>query len=201
MKKIEEPTRLFDLLPWWRMSHIHRPALRYGNREFSTNCAASELQRRCDLVSYALLSTQLRRGEGVAVVSDDLPEFLTLGMGALQTGAVLLPLETTLTAETYIDLINRAHVRILLLDNGDLLRRFKMLLPQMPGVVKVFTLEPCNEAPSTESLFTIGQNKANPQALANRTNLITTDDICLTTYATGYGTISLTHKEMLKRIA
>jgi len=72
-----------------------RPAIRFERRSFSY----SELDRESDRVAAGLARAGIQRGDRVAALLFNCPEFLTLWFGAAKLGAVTVPLNTALKGE------------------------------------------------------------------------------------------------------
>lgn len=72
-----------------------RPAIRFEDRTLSY----SQLDRESDRVAAGLARAGIRRGDRVAALLFNTPEFLTLWFGSAKLGAVLVPLNTALKGE------------------------------------------------------------------------------------------------------
>lgn len=72
-----------------------RPAARFLERSLSYH----DLDRESDRVAAGLAARGIRRGEPVATLLFNVPEFLTIWFGAAKLGAVLVPLNTALKGE------------------------------------------------------------------------------------------------------
>ena len=123
-----------------------------------------------------------------------------IDMGTMQVGAALMPMETTLDAESYLKLMQDANVRILILENSELLNRFKLLLPQMETLKEVFTIDLANIAESFEALLETGRRFADPEQLQDRRDHITADERCTVAVGPGKDIKVLSHKEMMKQV-
>lgn len=197
MKRTDTPTRMFDIATQRALHGPHRPCFKYGNQEIS----ADKYIERASAISRALLSYGLHRGEAVAIICDNRPEWNIVDIGVLQAGGVLMPLCKGLTAEEYVECLSQASVRVLFIENQELLDRFRLLLPQVPTIKKVFTIEPTTTDPGLEQFYNQAATDEASQQVEHRSSMVTTDDICTLIY-TGGGTYSkLTHRMLLNDIA
>lgn len=201
MKQIETPMRLFDLVDWQMSKRKKKQTAFRILRDGKTNsCSREEYKEKCDLISYALLHYGVRRGDTIALIAHSRPEWNMIDMGAMQVGAALMPMETTLDAESYLKLMQDANVRILILENSELLNRFKLLLPQMETLKEVFTIDLANIAESFEALLETGRRFADPEQLQDRRDHITADERCTVAVGPGKDIKVLSHKEMMKQV-
>ena len=192
----DTPTRLFDIMTVRAQMRVRRPCFRYGDLELS----ATDYLCKANLLSHALLSRGLKRGEPVALIAENRPEWNIVDMAVMQAGGVLQPLCKGLSAEEYVDSMRRSQVRTIFLENNELYLRFKLLLPQIETVESVVSFDPVGGCLSMASLLEEGRKYADETRLEHRRNLVSTDDVCVLTY-TGGGTYSrLTHKTILEDV-
>ena len=192
----ETPTRLFDIMSQRARKKERRPCFRYRNREMTVR----DYCGYADLMSYALLARGLKRGEPVALISENRPEWNVVDMAVMQAGGVLQPLCKGLSAEEYVECLKKSQVRTIFLENSELYERFKLLFPQIESIENIIAFDPVGGCLSYTSLLEEGGMHADNERLERRRCLVSTDDVCVLTY-TGGGTYSrLTHKSLLEDI-
>ena len=196
MTSHENPTRLFDIVEMQSKAKLRRPCFRYGEQEVYAN----DYLKVANQLSYALLARGLKRGEVVALIAENRPEWNIIDMAVMQAGGVMQPLCKGLSAEEYVECLRKSQVRTIFLENKELFMRFKLILPQVESLGSVVTIEPDGDRLSYPALLEEGAQHPDPQALEHRRSLVSTDDVCVLTY-TGGGTYNrLTHKMLLEDI-
>ena len=195
MRYDETPTRVFDLLDSQELTlrYIH-----YLTRDMEVrrrDVRRADYRRRSTWISYALLHRNVQRGEGVGIVSSTRTECVCINLGIMQMGATPIQLSPNLMAEQYLSLLN--DVRVLVLENGEVYRHFRRIMPQMESLKYVIVIESVVGMPSLEAFVEEGRRYANDEQLSQRKNLITTDDVCLYEYRGGSRPAPLSHKRML----
>lgn len=196
MNSDKTPTRLFDIMEIQTTTRHRRPCFRYGELEVYAN----EYRKAADKLSYALLARGLKRGEAVALIAENRPEWNIIDMAVMQAGGVLQPLCKGLSAEEYVECLKKSQVRTIFLENSELFSRFKLILPQAETLVCVASIDPCESCISFPQLLEEGAQHPDTELLAHRQSLISTDDVCVLTY-TGGGTYKrLTHKVLIEEI-
>ena len=81
-------TTLFDLLAAWAQKQPEQPAITFKGRTLSRR----EWDRESDAFAAALASLGVRRGDRVALLLPNCPQFLIAEFGAWKAGAVVVPL-------------------------------------------------------------------------------------------------------------
>lgn len=201
---MQEPTRLFDLLDRRQQLHPERPCFTYKAQDKWENYYVDEFVDKANLISYALLQLGVQKGENVALIANGRPEWNYIDMGVQQMGAVLLPIYPTISEEDYLYILSHSDVRFIFLENADLLRKIKNILPQLTLIKEIFTITPCDSQPSLESLYALGREHSCPEQLQHIKDSILPDDVCTMIYTSGStGTpkgVMLAHKGILVNI-
>jgi long-chain acyl-CoA synthetase len=137
-----EVTRLFDLMEYRKATHPDRAVFvaKYGNEW--RKIFIDEYIDTVNKLSYALLELGLERGDTVALISPNCPEWNYLDMAVQQIGCVLVPIYPTISADDYKYILDNAEVKIVFIDNIDLMRRIKDILFDLPRVQAVYTFKP-----------------------------------------------------------
>ncbi len=136
-----EVTRLFDLMEYRKATHPERAVFvaKYNNEW--RKIYIDEYVEKVNFLSYALLALGLERGDKVALISPNSPEWNFLDMAVQQIGCVLVPIYPTISADDYKYILDNAEVKIVFIDNVDLMRRIKDILYDLPRVKAVYTFK------------------------------------------------------------
>lgn len=206
---MNQPTRLFDLLPWRQSLHPERPVFRYKENGQWQSHYIDEYIEKSNLISYALLHLGVRKGENIALISSGRPEWNYIDFGVQQTGAVLLPIYPTISEEDYQFILNDAEVRLLVVESPALYKKISNIRPQLPHLQNLCTIVPTEGAKSLDDIYEIGrQHLAShpeaPQQLQAIKDAITTDDVCTMIYTSGTtGTpkgVMLAHRGLIMNV-
>ena len=137
-----EVTRLFDLMVYRKATHPENAVFvaKYDNEW--KKIFIDEYIEKVNLLSYALLNMGLERGDSVALISPNCPEWNFLDMAVQQIGCVLVPIYPTISADDYRYILDNAEVKLVFIDNIDLMRRIKDILNDLPRVQAVYTFKP-----------------------------------------------------------
>lgn len=192
----ETPTRLFDIMACATPLRSKHTCFEYRGESLS----ASAYRKQVDGLSNALLQHNLQRGEVVALVSGNRPEWNVVDMAVMQVGGVLLPLGKGLSAEEYVDCLNGAGVRILFVEDDESYRRFRLLLPQVETLRNLVSLDSATAEEDLANWIAEGMRHMDAARLERRRNLVTTDDVCTLAYVGSGVCNKLTHRFVLLSI-
>ncbi len=152
-----EVTRLFDLLEYRRQTQPDRAVFvaKYdGNWK---KIYIDEYIDKVNSISYALLKLGLQKDDKVALISSNCPEWNYLDMAVQQIGCVLVPIYPTISASDYQFILSNADVKIVFIDNIDLMRRIKDILYELPNIQAVYTFKPVERLQEVLSSYNIHQ--------------------------------------------
>jgi crotonobetaine/carnitine-CoA ligase len=145
---------------------IHRvlkeKAEQYNNREFfrykDQAFSYEDLDQQSDKVAAGLQSLGIGKGDKVAIVMKNRPEFLFLWFGLSKLGAIEVPINTAHRGNLLIYMIDKADCRLLVVESA-FLDRVGPVLKDLPTLEKVVVLgEPSESLPPLEKpAFDYGQ--------------------------------------------
>ena len=138
-------TRLFDLLEYRKSTQPDRAVF---VAKYDGKWKRIFIDEYIDIVnniSYALLELGLQKGDKVALISSNCPEWNYMDMAVQQIGCVLVPIYPTISASDYQFILSNADVKMIVLDTVDLMRKIKDVLPEVPTVKWIYTIKPIAE--------------------------------------------------------
>src|SRR5882757_110967 len=102
---------------------------------------SSEFRQRVARTGRALQAWGIGRGDRVAILSENRPEWPVADIATLLLGAVSVPLYTTLTADQTAFLLNDSGCRVIFLSSDQQLQKILSVLPQTK-IEKVVIMDP-----------------------------------------------------------
>jgi long-chain acyl-CoA synthetase len=166
---MERVTRLFDLLELYRHEFRSIPDAFNAKREGKwISFSAADYVEISNLISLGFLSMGVGRGTKVATIMVNSPEWNFFDFGIMQTGAIQVPIYPTISEENFRFILNDAQVEYLVISNAEIYRRIKSLLPGIPSLKKVFSVEPVRGVSHWSEITDAGR-RHQPAADLNRT--------------------------------
>lgn len=156
--------RTFDILEHALKNYPRADAVagKYDNQwiPFSTE----QFARQSELLALGLLALGLKKGDRVATVSGNRPEWSFVDMALAMTGAVHVPVYPTISEEEYRYIFNHAETRYIFVSDDKLFKKLSPMVGQITGLEQIFTFNQVAGATNIEYLYDLG--KANEQALS-----------------------------------
>ena len=195
---------LNDILSSVYLSHRDRVML---HRQASgwTAISSSELYRNVVGVSRALASWGIQKGDRVAILSENRPEWTITDFAALALGAVTVPIYATQTAEQSAFILNDSGARIVAVSTKHQLEKVLSVQSQT-SVERIIAMDAADaaHAVSMQELIAQGPTTPDPEFDA-QSRAITPDDLATIIYTSGTTGVSkgvmLTHGNMASNIA
>ncbi|TGE04920.1 long-chain fatty acid--CoA ligase [Hymenobacter fodinae] len=148
--------------------------------------SVQQVQEFSNQVSLGLRSLGIERGDKVAIISANRPEWVIADFGIAQLGAVSVPMYPTITVEDYRHIFQDAGVRVVLVENQKLLNRVQEAvagLDQGPEVI--FTFDKLPDARHFGELLALGQSGEDASGLEALKAAVQPDDLLTLIYTSG----------------
>ena len=121
--------------------HPDKPALLYKKEGVYFPITYKELSEKVEIFSARLSDLGIVKGDKVAILSENRPEWVISDLSIMATGAVVVPLHTTFNPEAVCGVLNHSEAKILIVSNGDLLHKALSDQQKIEHVKKIILLE------------------------------------------------------------
>jgi long-chain acyl-CoA synthetase len=172
-----------------------------------TSISSAELYRSVVGLSRAFESWGIGKGDRVAILSENRPEWTITDFAALALGAVTVPIYSTQTAEQTAFILDDSGARIVVVSTRNQLEKVLSIQPQT-GIERVLVMDAIQNprALQIRKLFTRAQDStASDEEFDARSRMIAPGDLATIIYTSGTtGTskgVMLTHGNMTSNIA
>lgn len=179
-------TRLFDLLPYYKDKFKPKDDVVAGKEDGEwRKYNIDQFIDITDNISYGFLKLGIQKGDKIATISQNRPEWNFLDFGILQIGAVHVPIYPTISESDYEYILKHSEVKYVFVAGKELLRKIEHLLSDIPTLKGIYTFKHINEVKHLNELIKLG--KANPQLekLKEIKSSINIDDIATLIYTSG----------------
>jgi len=197
-----EVTRIFDLLT--RFSQQFRPkadvlAGKEGGKWVRYNIR--QYQEYADNISFALIRLGITRGDRIATISNNRPEWNFVDMGILQAGAVHVPIYTTIRESDFRYILSHAEVKLIFISGKDIYRKIEHILPDLPSLGGLYSFTSCEGARPFRELVELGKDNPDRGKLESRKSAVQPGDLATLIYTSGTtGTpkgVMLSHRNII----
>ena len=149
--------RTFDILEHCLQNYPRTDAVcgKYDNKwiPFSTE----HFVRNSELLALGLMAIGLKKGDRVATVSGNRPEWSFVDMALSMSGAVHVPVYPTISEEEYRYIFSHAEARFIFLSDDKLFKKLNPMVGEIPSLEKVFTFNKIEGATNIEYLYNLGK--------------------------------------------
>ena len=179
-----EPARLFDLL-YQQLSLFPVPDSLAGKQngqwvKYSTKEVVDIVNR----LSIGLWKAGIAKGDKVAIISENRPEWNFVDFAVQQLGAVSVPMYPTITEEDYRYIFEDAGVKMVFASNEGLYGKVKRVTADMQEVKGIFTFDHIEGANHWSLVAREGENE-DPARLDPLKAAVNTEDLLTLIYTSG----------------
>jgi long-chain acyl-CoA synthetase len=137
-----EVTRTFDLIKWTHEKYpredmycgkLDKEWIKYSSEDALNNI---------NWVSYGLLSMGFRKGDKIATITLNKPEWNFADMGLAQAGMIHVPIYPTIGADEYTYILKHSDVRGIIVGNKSIYSKVGPIADKLTGLVGIFSFDP-----------------------------------------------------------
>jgi long-chain acyl-CoA synthetase len=179
-------TRIFDLLPYYEQKFKPKADVLAGKEHGDwVKYDITKFREIVDDISYALLQLGIKKGDKIATISNNCPEWNFIDFAVLQTGAIHVPIYPTISEADYKYILNHSEVKYVFVAGKELFRKVKHILPDVDNVLDVYTFKTTEGLTHLSELITLGTENQDAEKLQNIKSNISADDIATLIYTSG----------------
>ncbi|VBB48650.1 AMP-dependent synthetase and ligase [uncultured Paludibacter sp.] len=201
-----EVTRIFDILDNYLEKYPNQEvALAYKKDRKWNKISIDEYVEATNNASYGLLALGVKKGDKVGIVSGNRPEWNMLDFGAMQIGAVSVPIYPTISQDDYKHILNHAEIKVIFIEGKDLRARLEPILPTVKTLKEIYTFD--NEGSKYKvlsELIELGKNNPKPEKLTQLKAEIKPGDLATIIYTSGTTGVQkgvmLSHSNLVNQI-
>lgn len=138
-----------------------------------------------DKLSWFLLQNGIKKGDAIATITNNRPEWNFTDIGLMQIGAVHVPVYPTISDEELIHIINEAEVKIIFLANNFLLTKTQNLISKFDHQVKIISYDKLNNADYFGDILEQTLGDIEIQQIEQIANTVEPNDIATIIYTSG----------------
>ena len=201
-----EITRTFDILERLNKDFPKDDILVVKRNGKWDSFTTKEYSEYANNVSYGLMALGLKKGDRVATVSNNRPEWNFIDMGASQAGIVHVPIYPTISLEDYKYILGHAEPKILIVSDKSLAEKLKPVVEEIDAIEKMYAFNDIEGVKSWNEIVELGkQNEGKYKDELEKIKAgITPDDLFTLIYTSGTtGTpkgVMLSHKNMVSNL-
>lgn len=152
-------TRTFDILDRYLTEFPRKDALGGKNDGEWYTYSTIEYVEKSHEFALGLMALGLKKGDKVATVTTNRPEWNFADMGIAMTGLVHVPIYPTIGEDEYKYILHHAEVKVLIVGDQKLYEKINPITKMLTHIEQVYTFEPVEGAKSYEEILELGKSK------------------------------------------
>ncbi len=202
-----EQKRIFDILLQYEANYPEQKIALSGKigKNKWNKYSPKEYLEAVNTLSYAFLAKGIEKGDKVAIISTNRPEWTITQMATTQIGAILVPIYPTITEDDYRYILNHCEAKILILEGEIVMRKIQAVHEDLKYLKEIYTFVDRNDFPYWDQLLDFGKENANEVLLTQRRAEVYEEDCSMIIYTSGTtGTpkgVMLSHKNLMSQLA
>jgi len=178
--------RLFDLLTHYNeLWPANQKVLSGKDNGVWINYSISDFIEKSNNVSYGLLELGVQKGDKIASITFNRPEWNFIDMGIQQIGAIHIPIYPSISDSDYKYILHHAEVKYIFVAGEEMYRRIKHIVSEIPSLKAIYTFKDLHGIEHLNELIELGAKNQDPEKLQTIKNSITEDDIPTIIYTSG----------------
>lgn len=199
-----EIVRNFDILDLLKQKYSREDtvaAKRDGKwRTYSTQ----EFTETIDNISYGLLSMGVGKGDKVAIISMNRPEWNMVDFACAQLGVITVPMYPTLSVNDYVFIMSDAEVKVAFVESDEINAKVMAAKKDVAGLEHVFTFNQIAGTRNWEEVVNAGKQNPSPDKVKELSDTVKGEDLLTLIYTSGTtGTpkgVMLSHNNIISNI-
>lgn len=180
-------TRTFDVLER-ALNMYPRPdaiAGKRGNEWFTYS--TEEYYKKAHQFAIGMMAMGISKGDKVATVTNNRPEWNFADMGLAMIGAVHVPIYPTIGEDEYSYILEHCEAKYLLVGDQKLLEKLKPVADKIPTILEIFGFEELSGIRSIDDILNLGESKRSELSakLEESKKSIMPDDLATIIYTSG----------------
>ena len=198
-----EVKRIFDLLNRYAEKYPKDDVLAGKKDGEWIKFSEKDYIRYSNLFSYGLLALGFKRGDKIATVSNNRPEWNFVDMGMLQSGIIHVPIYPTISADEYKHILSHSDVKAIIFSDKLVYKRLKDVIAKITNIRFVYSFNEVEEIKNWKEIIYEGEKNEEKykEEVLKIKDSIKPDDMATLIYTSGTTGLSkgvmLSHKNIV----
>ncbi len=201
---MQDIQRTFDILRFVE-KYNHEKALSIKKNGMWLSMSASEYIDNVNTFSLGLIAMGFKKGDKIATVIENRPEWNIIDFGISQAGCVHVSIYPTVSQREYEHILSHSDARILILSSKELYDKIAPIAEKVPNIGDIYTIDQVFGAKNWDKILVNAQKVDNPViTLQHRMQEVSPEDLLTLIYTSGTTGLSkgvmLSHRNVVSNI-
>ncbi len=168
--------------------------------------SVEDIKRKADLISYALIEMGFVKGDKIATVSNNRPEWNILDFGMEQIGVIHVPVYPTISEKEYEHILSHSESKMIVVSSKERYNFIKPIVEKIQSFDRIYTFDRLDKVQNFDDLLSLGEQiseKHKDKLIAMR-NAIDENDLSSIIYTSGTTGLSkgvmLSHRNFVRNV-
>lgn len=180
-----EVTRIFDLLDRYLEKFPKKDALAGKEEGEWVKYSSKSYVEISNYIAYGFLNLGVKKGDRIATITYNRPEWNFLDMAISQVGAVHVPIYPTISEADYKYILSHAEISYVFVAGEDLFRKIENVVGDIPSIKDIYTFKNLHGFKHLNELIRLGWQNPQKEKLSEVKNSVTPEDIACIIYTSG----------------
>ena len=183
-----EATRIFDLLEGYAKEYRHKEDALAGKTDGKwVKYSSVDYVEYAELISLGLLALGLKKGDKIATISNNRPEWNFMDMGMAQLGIINVPIYPTISDEDITYILSHANPVLLVLSDYSLYKKVGPIAATVKTIKGIYSFNEIDKVKNWKEIIGLGKtNKEKYESILNDTiNSIKPEEMATIIYTSG----------------
>ena len=182
-----ELTRIFDILELHKTVHNKPDALNAKIKGEWVNYSSEEYVNFANNFSYGLYALGLEKGDKIALISNNRPEWNFVDMGMQQAGIINVPIYPTISLDDYKYILNHCEPRLIIVSDKNLYERLSPLMEEIESIKDIYVFNELENSRNWNEIIELGKTNKDKfkDKLEETKKNIKPDDLATIIYTSG----------------
>ena len=196
-------TRTFDILSYSEENYKLDVALSVKRNGKWENFSTTEYRKNVDDFSLGLLAMGFEKGDKIATVTNNRPEWNFIDFGMSQIGCVHVCVYPTISKTEYLHILSHSDAKIIIVADAELYEMIKPVFDKTDNLKEIYTFDEIEGVKNWKEICELGASKEKElrPVLKTRKDDVKPDDLLTLIYTSGTTGLSkgvmLTHKNVV----
>ncbi len=180
-------TRTFDILDRYLEEFPREDALGGKNNSTWYTYSTEAYYKKSHQFALGLLALGITKGDKIATITNNRPEWNFADMGMAMTGVVHVPVYPNISEDEYRYILNHSEAKILIAGDKKLYEKLNPFVSQIDSLQDIYTFDEVEGVKNYTSILELGESKEKEfeSSLRELKNSIRPDDLATLIYTSG----------------
>jgi long-chain acyl-CoA synthetase len=171
---MKEIKRTFDILSYLEKNHPSEKNLSVKRNGKWDSFSTADYRRNVDNFSLGLIAQGFKKGDKIAIVTNNRPEWNFIDFGMAQIGCVQVAIYPTISEVEYLHILSHSEARILIVASKELYLKLKPIYDQVESLKDIYSIDEVEGVKNWTEITELGASKEKelrPQLIERRDNI------------------------------